>query len=145
MAIRIMPFYAIILRPFVIQEISRLGWAALVRQAAIGPFDGEITAFGAMNPMDVDNQVEFLENVGFKGLSHGDAADFAIFEMGLGRMPSWLERVDVRHLGEEKSGDAAWKMRESQVYTLHDFHERREFPTKGYEVDWPPYIGMISE
>ncbi len=67
------------------------------------------------------------------------------FEMGLGRIPRWLERVDLLHFGEEKSGDAAWKMKESEVYTLHDFRESREFPTKGYEVDWPPYTGMISE
>jgi hypothetical protein len=59
-------------------------------------------------------------------------------------MPNWLECVDVRHFGEEKSGDTAWKMRDSQVYTLHDFHDRQKFPTKGYEVDWPPYIGKIS-
>ncbi len=79
MAIRVMPFYATVLRPFVAQEISRAGWAALVRQAAIGPFDGEIMAFDAMKPMDVENQVKFLENVGFRGLNYGDAADFAIF------------------------------------------------------------------
>lgn len=144
MAIRVMPFYAIILRPFVEQEISRSGWEALVRNAALGRFDGEIMAFGAMNPMDVDSQCEFLEGVGYRGPSHGDAADFAVFEMGFGRMPNWLECVDVRHFGEETSGDTAWKMRDSQVYTLHDFHESQKLPTKGYEVDWPPYIGKIS-
>lgn len=144
MAIRVMPFYAIILRPFVEQEITRAGWDVLVRHAAIGPFDGEIMAFGAMNRMDVDRQCEFLEYVGFRGPTHGEAADFAIFEMGSGKMPSWLECVEVLDLSEEKSGGTAWKMRNSQVYTLHDFNDHRKFPTKGHEVDWPPYIGKIS-
>lgn len=143
MAIRVMPFFAIILRPFVEQEISRAGWEALVRHAAIGPFDGEIMAFGAMISTDVERQCGFLEEIGYRGPSHGDATDFAIFEIGFGKMPNWLKCVEVRHFGEERPGGSAWKMRNSQAYTLHDFHDRQKFPTKGSEVDWPPYIGRI--
>jgi len=145
MAIKTMPFYSIVLRVFVQQKIDDSGWRALVQQAALGVFDGEIVAFGAMNPMDHENQCDFLKRVGFKGPEHGDDADFAEFQSGMGRMPNWLECVRVRYLNGQPGEVDAWKLRYSDVYTLHDFHERRGFPTKGYEVDWPPFIGAIND
>ena len=145
MAIKTMPFYSIVLRAFVQQKIDEPGWRALVRHAAFGVFDGEIMAFGAMNPMDHENQCDFLKSVGFKGPEHGDEADFAEFQGGMGRMPNWLECVRVRYLKGQPDEVEAWKLRHSDVYTLHDFHVRKSFPTKGYEVDWPPFIGPIRD
>ena len=144
MAIKTMPFYAIILRPFVEQQISELGWRNIVQWAAMGLFDGEILALGAMNPRDIQNSAEFLEQVGFKGPAFGDEADFAVFSSGFGDMPAWLECVEVRLLDDPKVKFDAWKMKNSEVYELHDFHDRKKSPTKGYEVDWSPYIGRIS-
>jgi hypothetical protein len=81
MAIKTMPFYSIVLRVFVQQKIDDSGWMALVQQAALGVFDGEIMAFGAMNPMDHENQCDFLKRVGFKGREHGDALTLRSFKV----------------------------------------------------------------
>ena len=35
-------------------------------------------------------------------------------------------------------------MKKSNVYRLIDFEANLATPTKGYEGDWPPYIGKIS-
>ena len=144
MAIKVMPFYSIILRPFVDQPIAERGWRRIVEWASMGLFDGEILALGAMNPQEIEGLANFLEEVGFKGPAVGDGADFAMFSSGHGEMPGWLERVEVRSLDDSKLKFDAWKMRNSDVYELHDFHDRKKYPTKGYEVDWPPYIGKIS-
>ena len=144
MAIRVMPFYAIVLRPFVLESMAREGWMMLVHHAARGTFDGEIMAFGAMNPREIENHAEYLEQLGFKGPQHNDEADFALFQSGMGKLPTWLEIVDVKHFADGPEHDSAWKLKNSEVYTLHDFHFQPQYPTKGYEVDWPPYIGKIS-
>jgi hypothetical protein len=139
-----MPFYAIILRPFVEQKIAEHGWRNIVQWAAMGLFDGEILALGAMNPQDIEDSADLLDRVGFKGPKFGDDADYAMFSSGVGTMPAWLECVEVRLLDDPKIKFDAWKMKNSEVYELHDFHDRKKYPTKGYEVDWPPYIGKIS-
>jgi len=144
LAITVMPFYAIILRPFVDQPIAERGWQRIVQWAAMGLFDGEILAIGAMGYPQIRRDANFLEEVGFKGPSAGEDADFAEFSSGCGDMPGWLERVEVRSLDDPKMKFDAWKMRNSEIYELHTFHDRQKYPTKGYEVDWPPYIGRIS-
>lgn len=142
MAIAVMPFYSIVLRVFVEQDISQRGWRTLMLQAALGRFDGEIMALGAMNSMDLEHQIEMLEEFGYKHPRHGDEADFAVFESGIGKMPYWLECVKVNSLDDERIWDA-WKLRDSEVYTLHEFTKPTEYPTKGYQIDWPPHIGKI--
>jgi hypothetical protein len=144
MAIRCFSFIAVILRPYVQQTISEAGWKMLLRSARSCAFDGEIMAFGAMNGTDADNTINSLVRAGYKGPSDPHDCDMAVFDMGFGAMPPWLERVEVRHFNDPNVVDAAWKLKDSEVYTLHDFRDQPSRPTKGYEVDWPPFIGRIS-
>ena len=146
MAIEVIPFYAIVLRPFVDRRIAQHGWKQIVKWASMGLFDGEILALGAMNYGDIEDWVKFLEEVGYNGPTKADEADFAIFSPSTDAMPGWLECVEVRLLDDLKTNvhAYAWKMKNSEVYELHDFRHSHEFLTKGYEVDWPPYIGKIS-
>ena len=144
MAIRVQSFFSIVLRPFVPQAIASDGWTMLVHHAASGLFDGEIMVFVAMSMIDIRSTMAFLERSGFKGPSNGSSVDYALFDMGIGIMPSWLEKVEVRHFSDSRTSDAAWKLVKSQVYTLHDRVNRADLLTKGYDVDWPPYIGRIN-
>jgi len=144
MAIRVQPFFSVVLRPFVPQAIASSGWTMLVHHAASGLFDGEIMVFVAMSMIDIRSTMVSLERSGFKGPSNESGADYALFDMGDGVMPSWLEKVAVTHFGDSRTGDAAWKLVNSQVYTLHDRVNRADLSTKGYDVDWPPYIGRIN-
>ena len=143
MAIRILPFHAIVLRPFVSQHIKQSGWRMLVANAANGLFDEEIMAFGSMDFVAIRGLGSYLEEVGFKGPVHGDHSDFALQDRGEGVMPAWLEKVEIRYFDDSRVS-AAWKMVNSQVYTLHDRLSRDDLSTKGYDVDWPPYIGRIN-
>ncbi len=59
MAIVTLPFYAIVLRPFVKQDISASGLKYLLGYSEFGRnFDGEIMVFGAMNATDHHNYME---------------------------------------------------------------------------------------
>jgi hypothetical protein len=139
-AIRVIPFYAIVLRPFR-RNLPTYAWRSLLQRAAEGGFDGEIMIFGAMSAGDIDSKARYLERIGFKGPAHGDHADFVIFEGGSGPLPEWLECVEYRYLnGSERSG-RIWKLKNSEVYDLIDTHHRAKLPRKGFEVDWPPFIG----
>jgi hypothetical protein len=62
----------------------------------------------------------------------------------LDRLVSWLETVDVNFFDEAIRPAQAWKMVNSDVYDLVDFHGGARLPRKGYECDWPPYIGKIG-
>jgi hypothetical protein len=126
------------------QPIAERGWRRIVEWAAIGFFDGKILALGAMGYSQIRSDANFLEEVGFKGPAAGEDADFAEFSSGYSDMPGWLERVVVRSLDDPKMKFDAWKMWNSEVFELQTFHDRRKYRTKGYEVDWPPYIGKIS-
>ena len=46
LAIMIVPFYALVLRPFFEQKIKEQGWRHIVKWAAMALFDGEILALG---------------------------------------------------------------------------------------------------
>ena len=143
MAIRILPFHAIVLRPFVSQDITQSGWRMLVLNAAGGLFDGEIMAFGSMDFVAIRGLATNLEGAGFKGPVQGGDADFTLQDRGEGLMPRWLQKVVVKYF-DESGVSAAWKMVGSEVYTLHDRSGRPHHPTKGYEVDWEPFIGKIG-
>ena len=146
MAIITLPFYAIVLRPFVKQDISASGLKYLLGYSEFGRnFDGEIMVFGAMNPTDHHNYMERLISFGYKGPDNGDNSDIAQGQMhSLDNCPSWLETVNVKFFDESLDPVSAWKMKTSNVYELIDFHDGKKVPTKGYECDWPPHIGKIS-
>ena len=63
---------------------------------------------------------------------------------GTDKLPSWIELVDVKFFDETRPSVQAWKMKKSNVYGILDFEASIATPTKGYECDWPPYIGKIS-
>lgn len=145
MAIRVQPFFSIVLRPFVPQNVSRRGWTLLVHQAASGLFDGEIMVFVAMSMTDIKAISATLERSGFRSSSQDENPDYAVFDRGYGVMPNWLEQVDVLHFSDKQKKDVAWKMVHSEIYTLHDHGLRSALPTKGYDVDWYPLIGKLNE
>ena len=63
---------------------------------------------------------------------------------GTSNIPSWIELVDVKFFDETVSPVQAWKMKESGVYDLINFEADLSLPRKGYQCDWPPYIGKIQ-
>ncbi len=148
MAIRLMPFITLILRPGVEQEISAKGWRYLFHHCdPHRNFDGEIMVFGAMSGRDIKIYIDELTSFGFIGPGNGEHSDMVIWEMPFGPtsgMPSWLSIVDVKFFDRTTKNCKAWKLSSSGVYRLIDFHSAIEAPTKGYECDWPPLIGKIS-
>ena len=148
MAIRLMPFITLILRSNVEQEISAKGWRYLLHYCdPHRNFDGEIMAFGAMSGRDIETYIEDLTSFGFIGPDNGENSDMALWAMPFGPasyMPSWLSVVDVKFFDDPAKNCKAWKLSNSEVYRLIDFHLEIEAPTKGYECDWPPLIGKIS-
>ena len=146
MAIITLPFYAIILRPFHNQSVAKEGYQFLLRY--IDPhrnFDGEIMVFGAMSGMDQANTLEGLRAYGYKGDPADDDCDFVEAEMhSLYQPVSWLETVDVKFFDEAFGSAQAWKMVNSDVYDLVDFHGGARLPRKGYQCDWTPYIAKIG-
>ena len=148
MAIRIMPFITLILRPHVQQEISAEGWRYLFHHCdPHRNFDGEIMVFGAMSGHDIEVHIDALTSFGFIGPGNGENSDMVLWEMLFGPtsdMPSWLSVVDVTFFDDTASPCKAWKLSDSGVYQLLDFHTGIEAPTKGYECDWAPLIGKIS-
>ncbi len=103
-------------------------------------------AFGAMSGNDIDRIINHLADFGYIGPDNGDASDMVLSEMwgGSSYIPDWLELVDVRFFDESRPTTQAWKKKNSSVYTLLDFEAESNLPTKGYQCDWPPYIGKIS-
>ena len=63
---------------------------------------------------------------------------------GASSIPSWIELVDVKFFDETMPPVQAWKMKESGVYDLINFEADLSLPRKGYQCDWPPYIGEIQ-
>ena len=63
---------------------------------------------------------------------------------GADNLPSWIELADVTPFDESRQPTQAWKMKKSNVYSLLDFEAKLATPTKGYDCDWPPYIGKIN-
>lgn len=147
MAILTLSFISLILRPYVKQPISTDGWKYLLSQAdPHRNFDGELMAFGTMWGRDMERIIESLASFGYVGPDEGDKSDMVVSDMftGTDKLPSWIELVDVKFFDEETPPVQAWKMKKSYVYSLLDFEANLATPTKGYECDWPPYIGKIS-
>ena len=147
MAIQTLSFISLILRPYVQQPISTDGWKYLLSHAdPYRNFDSEIMAFGAMSGRDMDRIMQALISFGYVGPDQGDQSDMIVSDMftGTDKLPSWIELVDVKFFDEETPPVQAWKMKKSNVYSLLDFEASIATPTKGYECDWPPYIGKIS-
>ena len=101
--------------------------------------------FGAMSDHDIDIITQSLISFGYIGPDQGDKSDMVISDMlsGASNIPSWLDLVDVKFFDEGRVPVRAWKMKESSIYGLLDFEPSFGSPTKGYECDWPPYIGKI--
>jgi len=147
MAIQTLSFISLILRPYVKQPISTDGWKYLLSHAdPHRNFDGELMAFGTMSGQDMDRIMQALISFGYVGPDQGDQSDMIVSDMftGTDKLPSWIELVDVKFFDEETPPVQAWKMKKSNVYSLLDFEGNIATPTKGYECDWPPYIGKIS-
>lgn len=147
MAIQTLSFISLIVRPYVAQNIKPEGWRYLLGYAdPLRNFDGEIMAFGAMSGNDIDSIINHLADFGYIGPDNGDASDMVLSAMweASSYIPDWLELVDVRFFDESRPTTQAWKKKNSSVYTLLDFEAESNLPTKGYQCDWPPYIGKIS-
>ena len=148
MAIRLMPFITLILRVNVQQEISAAGWKYLMYYSdPYTNFDGEIMVFGAMNGHDIQQYIDRLSSFGFVGPDSGDKSDMVIWEGPFGatsEVPKWLTTVDVEFFDNNTDAVQAWKLTNSGVYKLLDFHNSLEVPIKGYECDWEPRIGKIG-
>jgi len=148
MAIRLMPFYTLVLRPYVEQEISAEGWRFLF--SSCDPhrnYDGEIMVFGAMNGRDIDAVIKSLTSYGYVGPDNGDASDLVVWDGLSGPvsyMPDWLTVVDVTFFDDAQPQCKAWKLANSGAYRLIDFDRQIEAPTKGYQCDWAPLIGKIK-
>ena len=147
MAIQTLSFISLILRPYVKQPISTDGWKTLFAQ--VDPhrnFDGELMAFGAMSGQDIDCIIHNLISFGYIGPDQGDQSDMVVSDMfsGTSNIPSWIELVDVKFFDDTKPSVQAWKMKESGVYDLINFEADLNLPRKGYQCDWPPYIGKIQ-
>ena len=147
MAIQTLSFISLILRPYVEQPISTDGWKTLFAQ--VDPyrnFDGELMAFGAMSGQDIDRIIHNLISFGYIGPGQGDQSDMVVPHMfsGASNIPSWIELVDVKFFDEATPPVQAWKMKGSGVYDLINFEADLSLPRKGYQCDWPPYIGKIQ-
>lgn len=94
----------------------------------------------------MDRIIEELISVGYVGPNEGDKSDMVVSDMfsAGSNIPAWLELVDVKFFDESGPPTQAWKMKKSNVYELLNFEADITLPTKGYECDWPPYIGKIS-
>ncbi|MDE3237865.1 MAG: hypothetical protein KGN33_02770 [Paracoccaceae bacterium] len=148
MAIKVMPYITVILRTQVEQPISSEGWRYLAN--SVDPsrnFDGEIMVFGFMGGNGVQRCIDRLTSFGFIGPDRGNQSDIVVWEGPFGpatSMVDWLSLVDVNFFDANIEPCQAWKLTNSSVYTLLDFHILENLPTKGYECDWHPNIGKIS-
>lgn len=148
MAIITMPFYTLILRTQVEQEISAAGWKWLFQRCdPYRNYDGEIMVFGSMNAIEVQMNIDTLTSFGFMGPNMESEADMVVWEGPFGatsHQPAWLSLVEVEFFGDQSITQEAWKLTNSGVYELVDFHSARELPIKGYNCDWAPKIGKIG-
>jgi len=154
MAIAVSSRHFLILRPFVIDSMPATLVQWLLAGAKAGAFDGEIMVSGTSRVGDIESDRLFLQGFGYRGPkkiqeaeydNSSDDIDFAIYLGGDKKViPNWLDHVEVRFLNEARTINA-WKLRNSDVFKLY-YYPRNSVPleTKGYEVDWPPYIGKIS-
>jgi hypothetical protein len=148
MAIKTLSFISLILRPYVQQPISIDGWQYLLSRAdPHRNFDGEIMAFGTMSGQDMDRIILDLTSFGYVGPDQGNQSDMVVSDMfsGPSNIPSWIELVDVKFFDEATPPTQAWKMKKSNVYELLNFEAALDKPVKGYQCDWPPFIGKIGK
>lgn len=145
MAIKLMPFITLILRVNTASEVSAAGWRYLFeRRNPYRNCDGEIMVFGAMSGSDIERQIGILTAFGFVGPDHDEQSGMVVWEFGpTTEMPSWLSVVDVTLFDDTAKPCRAWKLTNSRVYGLIDFHNRQDLPIKDYQCDWPPLIGRI--
>ena len=55
-------------------------------------------------------------------------------------------RIEKLHAQEREAETIqAWKMKKSNVYELLNFEAALDKPVKGYQCDWPPFIGKIGK
>lgn len=131
--------WGLILRVDVAQPITQDGWKWLLKQAHFPwNFDGEI--FG----LDARDRERLLE-LGFRGSESGLDADFVNVDQGFRAATEtvgWLEMVDVVSLRDDLKPFKAWKFKGSEVYAVSTLDGC--LVTKGYEVDWTPFIGRVS-
>ena len=146
MAIMLSPAITLILRVDTPSEVSANGWRYLFeRKNPYRNCDGEIMVFRAMNGTDIDHEIGLLSSMGFIEPNQGEQSDMVVWEFGpITEMPSWLSVVQVDFFQEGVKPCRAWKFTNSQVYSLIDFRNGLDLPTKGYQCDWPPLIGKIS-
>ena len=57
-------------------------------------------------------------------------------------IPSLLEIVDVTFFDKSIPSVKAWKKKKSGLYKLLNFEADKSLPTKVYECDWSPHIGL---
>ncbi len=130
--------WGLILRVEVPQKITQEGWKWLLSEARFPcNFDGEI--FGLHSGMQ-----DQLRDLGFRGPEFGLESDFVDVDFGYRtavNTVSWLQRIDVVPLIESVKPFSAWKIKNSNVYTVENLDGR--ILTKGTEVDWLPLIGKI--
>ena len=146
MAIRVLPFYALVVRFDASRVTSSAGWRFLMQSCDRSRnFDGELIVFGAMNYNDIQDYLKALNGFGFREPSSGEDSDMCLFSAGypMTSIPNWLSVVDVEFFSTDEVSCQAWKLKDSQVYDLLDFHQEVRLPRKGYECDWPPLIGRI--
>src|SRR6056297_655642 len=116
MAILEMPFYTLILRVNVEQEISAEGWRALFQRVnPASNFDGELMVFGSMNEMDLQAHIDALKSYGFLGPENGDGSDMVIWGSPIGALsdvPNWLSYIEVEFF-DDRPPCKAWKLANS--------------------------------
>lgn len=146
MAIKFLPFYALILRFDTSRVKSIEGWRFLMENCDRNRnFDGELIVFGAMSYDVIRDYIEALTGFGFNEPDDSEETDIVIWSAGvpLTSVPNWLTVIDIEFFAADVPPCKAWKLSESQVYDLLDFHQKIRLPRKGYECDWPPRIGRI--
>ena len=126
-----------ILRVDVAQPIKQEGWKYLLQEANNFNFDGEIFGLGF-------RMEDYLRDIGFRGSEAGLEADFV--ESGVPsrvvEQVNWLEHVEVKPFNDDLKPFGAYKLKQSDVFTVRTMTD--ELLTKGYQCDWPPYIGKIG-
>ena len=121
MAIQILSFVSLTLRPWVEQDIDKNCWKYLLSYSDWQRnFDDEIMAFGAMLGGPLEETRDYLVRSGYFGPDNGDKSDMIIADMSMGEsnLPTWLELVDVTFFDESRSPVKAWKKKESEIYKL---------------------------
>tara|TARA_R110000744_G_scaffold357040_1_gene463834 strand:+ start:1877 stop:2287 length:411 start_codon:yes stop_codon:yes gene_type:complete len=125
-----------ILRVDVAQPIKQEGWKYLLQEANNFNFDGEIFGLGF-------RMEDYLRDIGFRGSEAGLEADFVDnHHRDVVAQVNWLEHVEVTPFNDDIKPFGAYKLKQSDVFTVPTMTD--ELLTKGYQCDWPPYIGKIK-